>query len=91
MMNNGTMKSCQKQVSDVLTKMKDTSLRCDFGMNLEVVGKEQSEKPEKQWKTQKNCTVSLLDLAIAGAVFLTAMTIGACMDCRHGKKIAEKQ
>lgn len=90
-MNHCSMKSCQKQVSDVFTKMKETNLCCDFDMNLEVVGKEQSEKPEKQWKTQKNCTVSLLDLAIAGAIFLTVMAIGACMDCRHCKKKAEKQ
>lgn len=76
------MESCRDKVTDVVKKMKDTDIRCDFGMNFELVSKNCEEGKNKQWKTQKNCSLSLFDLAIAGTVVLAVMAIGSCM----GKK-----
>ena len=84
-----TMESCRDKVTDVVTKMKNTDIRCDFGMNLELVNKNCEEGKNKQWKTQKNCSLSLFDLAIAGTVILAVMAIGSCMGkkkCKSCKK-----
>ena len=83
------MESCRDKVTDVIKKMKDTDIRCDFGMNLELVSKNSEEGKNKQWKTQKNCSLSLFDLAVAGTVILAVMAIGSCMGrmkCKSCKK-----
>lgn len=89
-MKNCTGKTCCEKALDMVTKMKDTCVRYDLGMNLEVFDKNTPETSDKQWKTQKNCTLSLFDLAIVGVAVIGVMVIGCCMG-HHCKSASPKK
>lgn len=86
-MKNCNMAPYCEKVTEMVTKMKNTDIRCDLGMNVELVDKSGDGCGNKQWKTQKNCALSLFDLVIIGGVALCVMAIGAslskkkCKDC----------